>query len=82
MCRFGEETMVKVANWLEDCEDVASDDSIIDLGTGNGMMCIELVSNSQQMETTCTACHVYIIQNVYKYSCTLYTSYAVCIVTL
>ncbi|KAL4226437.1 Methyltransferase-like protein 10 [Mactra antiquata] len=39
---FGEETMVKVANWIEDCDDIKLDDDIIDLGSGNGMMCIEL----------------------------------------
>ncbi|XP_052781634.1 EEF1A lysine methyltransferase 2-like [Mya arenaria] len=39
---FGEETMEKVADWLENCADVHTDDPIIDLGSGNGMMCIEL----------------------------------------
>jgi len=35
--------MEKVAEWLEDCELLHNDDTIIDLGCGNGMMCIELV---------------------------------------
>ena len=41
--RFGEDTMEKVVSWIDDCEEIHSDDSIIDLGCGNGMMCIELV---------------------------------------
>ena len=35
--------MEKVVSWIDDCEEIHSDDSIIDLGCGNGMMCIELV---------------------------------------
>ena len=35
--------MEKVASWLEKCPDISRDDPIIDLGSGNGMMCIELV---------------------------------------
>ncbi|XP_060598334.1 EEF1A lysine methyltransferase 2-like isoform X2 [Ruditapes philippinarum] len=41
-CRFGEETMEKVVDWFEDNEDICKEDTIIDLGSGNGMMCIEL----------------------------------------
>ena len=32
-----------MVSWIDDCEEIHSDDSIIDLGCGNGMMCIELV---------------------------------------
>ncbi|XP_045164692.2 EEF1A lysine methyltransferase 2-like [Mercenaria mercenaria] len=39
---FGEETMDKIADWLEEYENISKEDSIIDLGSGNGMMCIEL----------------------------------------
>jgi methylase of polypeptide subunit release factors len=35
--------MEKVVDWFEDNEDISKEDTIIDLGSGNGMMCIELV---------------------------------------
>lgn len=39
---FGEDTMEKVVAWIDSCEDVQHENSIIDVGCGNGMMCIEL----------------------------------------
>ncbi|XP_052283835.1 EEF1A lysine methyltransferase 2-like isoform X2 [Dreissena polymorpha] len=39
---FGEETMDKIISWIEKCPEVKANDPIIDLGSGNGMMCIEL----------------------------------------
>ncbi|WAR26211.1 EFMT2-like protein [Mya arenaria] len=50
------ETMEKVADWLENCADVHTDDPIIDLGSGNGMMCIELTGDliSEERPNPCT----------------------------
>ena len=42
--RFGEDTMEKLLDWIDDCDDITENDAVIDLGCGNGMMCIELVS--------------------------------------
>ncbi|XP_046369486.2 EEF1A lysine methyltransferase 2-like [Haliotis rufescens] len=40
---FGEESQMRVVRWLEeDCEDVDTQDAILDLGCGNGMMLVEL----------------------------------------
>ena len=41
--RFGEDTMEKILDWMEECEEISTGSDIIDLGSGNGMMCIELV---------------------------------------
>ena len=35
-------------DWVEDSEDVAETDPIIDLGCGNGVMLVELVSIQQE----------------------------------
>ena len=41
--RFGEHTMLKVVNWLENTELVNKTSEIIDVGCGNGMTLVELV---------------------------------------
>ena len=43
---FGEEAAARVITWLEDREtdgDVSWDDPVIDVGCGNGVMCVDLV---------------------------------------
>ncbi|XP_061175821.1 EEF1A lysine methyltransferase 2-like [Saccostrea echinata] len=39
---FGEDSQERVLDWLEDCDLVTTDDSVLDLGCGNGMMLIEM----------------------------------------
>ncbi|XP_063443516.1 EEF1A lysine methyltransferase 2-like [Mytilus trossulus] len=39
---FGEDSQERILDWIEDNEEIKSDDSIIDLGCGNGMLLVEL----------------------------------------
>lgn len=39
---FGEDSQERILDWIEGCEEIKPDDSIIDLGCGNGMILIEL----------------------------------------
>ncbi|XP_062583846.1 EEF1A lysine methyltransferase 2-like [Saccostrea cucullata] len=39
---FGEDSQERVLDWLEDCDSVTTDDPVLDLGCGNGMMLIEM----------------------------------------
>jgi len=39
---FGEDSALRVIKWMSSSDDVSTDDSIVDLGCGNGMMLIEL----------------------------------------
>lgn len=39
---FDEDSQIRVTNWIMKCDDIQDDDQIIDLGTGNGMMLVEL----------------------------------------
>ena len=45
VARFGEESQDRMVEWLDDNEDVSKDDTILDLGCGNGALLLELVSN-------------------------------------
>lgn len=40
--RFGEESMIRIIRWLEK-EKVPLDSSLLDIGTGNGVLLVELV---------------------------------------
>ncbi|KAJ8301691.1 hypothetical protein KUTeg_020678 [Tegillarca granosa] len=42
MKRFGEDCQERLLDWIEDCDEIVQDDSIIDLGCGNAAMLIEL----------------------------------------
>lgn len=44
--RFGEDSQERVLDWLEDYGGVASEDPVIDLGCGNGVMLLEMVTIS------------------------------------
>ncbi|XP_015705767.1 EEF1A lysine methyltransferase 2-like [Coturnix japonica] len=44
---FGEESMVRIIRWLEK-QKVPLDSSVLDIGTGNGVLLIELVSMLQR----------------------------------
>jgi hypothetical protein len=44
LSRFSEESQDRVIQFLEKYESVTKDDSIIDIGSGNGLMLIELLS--------------------------------------
>lgn len=39
---FDESSQFRVISWMDKCDEIQFEDSIIDLGTGNGMMLIEL----------------------------------------
>lgn len=39
---FGEDCQERLLDWIEDCDEIVQDDSIIDLGCGNAAMLIEL----------------------------------------
>jgi len=39
---FGEESIERVADWLDDSDQVTNDSSVLDIGCGNGMMLVEL----------------------------------------
>lgn len=40
--RFGEESMDRVLRWMEE-EEIPEDAAILDIGTGNGVLLVELV---------------------------------------
>ena len=42
-CRFGEESIERVADWMDEASEVTKSSSLLDIGCGNGMMLIELV---------------------------------------
>ena len=42
-CRFGEDSQERILDWIEDCDEISNEDSIIDLGCGNCMLLVELV---------------------------------------
>ena len=44
MIRFGEDSQERMVDWLDDSQEVAKDNSILDLGCGNGALLLALVS--------------------------------------
>lgn len=46
--RFGEESMVRIIRWLEK-QKVPLDSSLLDIGTGNGVLLVELVGILQSL---------------------------------
>ena len=45
MSRFGYDSIERVLDWIEEKEEVSKDVPILDLGCGNGITLIELVSH-------------------------------------
>ena len=41
--RYGIESVDRLIKWIESCTDIEKEDSILDLGCGNGVLLIELV---------------------------------------
>lgn len=54
LIRFGEESMSRLIGWLEK-QKIPLDSSVLDIGTGNGVLLVELVSACE--------CSVVLMQN-------------------